>query len=116
MADLNSVTAQWMEGPAGRKSRLAFTDTGVKITDPDGHRGTIGAGETNVRSVVTPWVSGPMPGAGWIAFRPEGVDVMRDSEVSFGTIRAASYEETHRQNGRPLHRRLPPYDWPPKSK
>ncbi|MFB7469693.1 hypothetical protein [Kitasatospora sp. NPDC056184] len=114
-ADLNSVTAQWAEGPSGTKSRLAFTDTGVKITDPDGHRGTIVAGETNVRSVVTPWVSGPQPGAGWIAFRVEGVDVMRDSEVSFGTIRAASFEEKDGGTGRPLHRRLPPYAWPPKS-
>jgi hypothetical protein len=114
-ADLNSVTAKWVEGPNSKKSRLAFTDTGVKITDPDRHRGTIVAGETNVRSVVTPWVSGPMPDAGWIAFRVEGVDVMRDSEVSFGTIRAASYEERHEGTGRPLHRRLPPYAWPPKS-
>ncbi|MFD4656799.1 hypothetical protein ACFWP2_14365 [Kitasatospora sp. NPDC058444] len=114
-ADLNSVTTQWTEGPSGTKSRLAFTDTGVKITDPDGHRGTIVAGETNVRSVVTPWVSGPQPGAGWIAFRVEGVDVMRDSEVSFGTIRAASFEEKDGGTGRPLHRRLPPYAWPPKS-
>ncbi|MEV7866046.1 hypothetical protein AB0P17_08070 [Streptomyces sp. NPDC088124] len=114
-ADLNSVTTQWVEGPNDMKSRLAFTDTGVKITDPDRHRGTIVAGETNVRSVVTPWVSGPMPGAGWIAFRVEGVDVMRDSEVSFGTIRAASYEDKQGGTGRPLHRRLPPYEWPPKS-
>ncbi|MFE5587208.1 hypothetical protein [Kitasatospora sp. NPDC056531] len=114
-ADLNSVTAKWVEGPNGTKSRLAFTDTGVKITDPDGHRGTIVAGETNVRSVVTPWVSGPMPDAGWIAFRVEGVDVMRDSEVSFGTIRAATYEDKQGGTGRALHRRLPPYDWPPKS-
>ncbi|MHB9856645.1 hypothetical protein [Streptomyces sp. YIM S03343] len=114
-ADLNSVTAQWVEGPNSMKSRLAFTDTGVKITDADGHRGTIVAGETNVRSVVTPWVSGPMPGAGWIAFRVEGVDVMRDSKVSFGTIRAAVYEEKKGGTGRALHRRLDPYDWPPKS-
>ncbi|MFG2147164.1 hypothetical protein ACGFRG_23635 [Streptomyces sp. NPDC048696] len=114
-AALNSVTAQWVEGPNGTKSRLAFTDTGVKITDPDKHRGTIVAGETNVRSVVTPWVSGPMPGAGWIAFRVEGVDVMRDSEVSFGTIRAATYEVKQGGTGRALHRRLPAYEWPPKS-
>lgn len=114
-ADLNSVTAQWVEGPSGTKSRLAFTDTGVKITDPDGHRGTIVAGETNVRSVVTPWVSGPQEGAGWITFRVEGVDVMQHSKVSFGTIRAATYEEKHGGTGRPLHRRLDPYDWPPKS-
>ncbi|MFE6871279.1 hypothetical protein ACFVFS_32565 [Kitasatospora sp. NPDC057692] len=114
-ADLNGVTAKWVEGPDGTKSRIAFTDTGVRITDPDGHRGTIVAGETNVRSVVTPWVSGPMPGAGWIAFRVEGVDVMRDSEVSFGTIRAATYEDKQGGTGRALHRRLPPYEWPPKS-
>ncbi|MFD7661542.1 hypothetical protein [Streptomyces sp. NPDC059788] len=114
-ADLNEVTAQWVEGRNGTKSRLAFTDTGVKITDPEGHRGTIVAGETNVRSVVTPWVSGPMPGAGWITFREEGVDVMRDSAVTFGTIRADSFEGKHEGTGRPLHRRLPPYEWPPKT-
>ncbi|MEY9946643.1 hypothetical protein [Kitasatospora sp. GAS1066B] len=114
-ADLNSVTTHWAEGPDGKKSRIAFTETGVKITDPEKKRGTIVAGETNVRSVVTPWVSGPQAGAGWISFPNEGVDVHRDGEVSFGRIRYASYKESQTVNDRPVHRRLPPYEWPPKS-
>ncbi|MFF7990688.1 hypothetical protein ACFZDG_12980 [Kitasatospora xanthocidica] len=114
-ADLNSVTTHWTEGPDGKKSRITFTETGVKITDPEKKRGTVVAGETNVRSVVTPWVSGPQAGAGWISFPNEGVDVHRDGEVSFGRIRYASYKESQTVNDRPVHRRLPPYDWPPRS-
>ncbi|RKT12200.1 hypothetical protein BX285_6167 [Streptomyces sp. 1114.5] len=114
-ADLNSVTTHWAEGPDGKKSRIAFTETGVKITDPEKKRGTVVAGETNVRSVVTPWVSGPQEGAGWISFPNEGVDVHRDGEVSFGRIRYASYKESQTVNERPVHRRLPPYEWPPRS-
>ena len=114
-ADLNSVTTQWAEGPDGKKSRIAFTETGVKITDPEKKRGTVVAGETNVRSVVTPWVSGPQAGAGWISFPNEGVDVHRDGEVSFGRIRYASYKESQTVDERPVHRRLPPYEWPPRS-
>lgn len=113
-ADLNGVTTHWAEGPDGKKSRIAFTETGVKITDPEKKRGTVVAGETNVRSVVTPWVSGPQAGAGWISFPNEGVDVHRDGEVSFGRIRYASYKESQTVNERPVHRRLPPYDWPPR--
>ncbi|MFJ7243559.1 hypothetical protein ACIQWA_02815 [Kitasatospora sp. NPDC098652] len=112
-ADLNGVTTHWAEGPDGKKSRIAFTETGVKITDPEKKRGTVVAGETNVRSVVTPWVSGPQAGAGWISFPNEGVDVHRDGEVSFGRIRYASYKESQTVNDRPVHRRLPPYEWPP---
>ncbi|MEZ0092545.1 hypothetical protein [Streptacidiphilus sp. EB129] len=114
-ADLNGVTTHWAEGPDGKKSRIAFTETGVKITDPEKKRGTVVAGETNVRSVVTPWVSGPQAGAGWISFPNEGVDVHRDGEVSFGRIRYASYKESQTVNERPVHRRLPPYEWPPRS-